>query len=260
MTVLQTFLGYPEPDGGVPFALWFPFQTQAVLIAGVINRGMLGFVDLESEQIPTMTHAELLTHMSEHGLQPTNPEETLWWMKHCFDRLKVSPFDEWEIVELLCPHPIAPSFMKVGNGLYNPALAIQTTDIVHPETGAFFPLPEILLAEGVKGVSVVVQNEQEIQQTLLDAVVESCADMAMDENEFPGLRLHWELALGGLSLIYDGQSKTMTRDIAEHNRRAIVMGAIGSQIPFVRVWTMQQLINSVAIAQLMARDQSDEES
>jgi|GEM_PF-7119666 len=260
MTVLQTFLGYPEPDGGVPFALWFPFQTTAVLIAGVINRGLPGFVDLESEQIPMSSDAELVAHMLEHGLQKTNSAETVWWMKHCFDRLQVPAFDEWEIVELLCPHPSTPSFMKVGNGLYNPALAIQTTEIVHPETGVFFPLPESLLAEGVKGVSVVVQNEQEIQQTLLDAVVESCADMAMDETQFSGLRLHWELALTGLSLIYDGQSKTMNRDIAEHNRRAIVMGATGSQIPFVRVWTMQQLINSVAIAQLMARSQMDDQS
>ena len=260
MTVLQTFLGYPEPDGGVPFALWFPFQTAAVLIAGVINRGLSGVVDLESEQIPMSTRSELLAHMSEHGLQPTKPAETVWWMKHCFERLQVSPFNEWELVVLLCPNSIVPSFMKTGNRLYNPALAIQTTEIVNPETGVFFPLPETLLADGVKGVSVVVQNEQEVQQTLLDAVVESCADMAMDENHFPGLRLHWELALVGLSLIYDGQSKTKNRDIAEHNRRAIVTGAVGSQIPFVRVWTMQQLINSVAIAQLMARDQTDEKS
>ena len=114
------------------------------------------------------------------------------------------------------------------------------------------------MAEGVKGVSLVVQNDKEVQKTLLDAVVESCADMAMDSEQFPGMRGRWVLALMGLSIIYDGQDQPVSRDIAEHNRRAIMMGAVGSQIPFVRVWTMQQLMNSVTMAQLLARETAKE--
>ena len=60
MTMLKTFLGYPEPDGGVPFALWFPLEDRAILIAGIINRGANGVQDLESEQIPPSTEDELL--------------------------------------------------------------------------------------------------------------------------------------------------------------------------------------------------------
>ncbi len=255
MSVLRTFLGYPEPDGGVPFALWFPLENDAILIAGVLIRGQTGVADLESERIDLVSESDLLAHMNSHGLQATRTEETIWWMTHCFETMQVSPFEEWEIIELLCPAPTQPHFTLTGEGVYNPALAHQTTDIVHPETGVFFPLPEIVLEDGVKGISVVVKNDQEIQQTLLDAVVESCADMAMDDSEYPNVRLKWELALMGLSLIYDALEQVVPRDVAEHNRRAIVMGASGSQIPFVRVWTMQQLVNSVAVAQLMAREQ-----
>ncbi len=254
MSSLRTFLGYPEPDGGVPFALWFPLQNDAILIAGVLIRGQQGVADLESERIDLVSESELVAHMNSYGLQATKTEETIWWMAHCFEKMQVTPFEEWEIVELLCPAPTQPSFTLTGEGVYNPALAHQTTDIVHPETGVFFPLPEAVLEDGVKGISVVVQNDQEIQQSLLDAVVESCADMAMDDSVYPGLRLNWELALMGLSLVYDGLEQVVPRDVAEHNRRAIVKSASGSQIPFVRVWTMQQLVNSVAVAQLMARE------
>ena len=254
MTTLKTFLGYPEPDGGVPFALWVTLPDSAILIAGIINRSSKAVQDLESEQVPASTDEALLAHMRSHGLQPTHPEQTVWWMQHVFEKFGVEPFEEWEIVELLCPNTVEPAFLSSGDGLYNPALANQTTEIVHPETGVFFPLPETVLAEGVKGVSLVVQNDKEIQKTLLDAVVESCADMAMDSEQFPGMRGRWVLALMGLALIYDGQDQPVSRDIAEHNRRAIMMGATGSQIPFVRVWTMQQLMNSVTMAQLLARE------
>lgn len=254
MTTLQTFLGYPEPDGGVPFALWVSLPDSAILIAGIINRSAKAVVDLESEQVPASSDEDLLAHMQSHGLQPTNPAETVWWMKHIFEKFEVEPFEEWEIVELLCPNTVKPEFLTTGDGLYNPSLANQTAEMVHPETGVFFPLPESVLAEGVKGISVVVQNDKEIQKTLLDAVVESCADMAMDSEQFPGMRGRWVLALVGLSLIYDGLGQPVARDISEHNRRAIMMGATGSQIPFVRVWTMQQLMNSVAMAQMVARE------
>ncbi len=258
MSKLQTFLGYPEPDAGVPFALWFPLETDAILIAGVFNRGPEGVADLQSKRIDLVAVENLMTHMTENGLQSTNPMETVWWMRETFGQLALDPFEEWEIIELLCETPMAPSFLSTNNGLYNPSVAHQTTEIVHPETGVFFPLPEGLLSDGVKGISVVVQNDKEVQQTLLDAVVESCADMAMDDTVYPQVRTRWSLALMALSLIYDAQNNPVTRDIAEHNRRAIQMGAVGSQIPFVRVWTMQQLVNSVAIAQMMAHpdDQS----
>ena len=258
MTLLKTFLGYPEPDGGVPFALWFPLEDRAILIAGIINRSAKAIQDLESEQIPPSTDEELLSHMESHGLHPTHPEQTVWWMRYVIDKFEVEPFEEWEIIELLCPNSEQPPFLESGEGIYNPSLANQTAEMVHPETGIFFPLPESVMAEGVKGVSLVVQNDKEIQKTLLEAVVESCADMAMDSEQFPGMRGRWVLALMGLSLIYDGQDQPVSRDIAEHNRRAIMMGATGSQIPFVRVWTMQQLMNSVTMAQLLARETAKE--
>ena len=254
MTTLKTFLGYPEPDGGVPFALWISLEDSAILIAGIINRSAQAVVDLESEQVPSSSDEDLLSHMQSHGLQQTDSAQTIWWMKFIFEKFGVEPFEEWEIIELLCPNTVKPPFLELGDGLYNPALANQTTEMVHPQTGVFFPLPESVLAEGVKGVSVVVQNDPEIQKKLLDAVVESCADMAMDSEQFPGMRGRWVLALMGLSLIYDGLNQPVARDVAEHNRRAILQGATGSQIPFVRVWTMQQLMNSVAMAQMVARE------
>lgn len=255
MASLQCFLGYPEPDAGVPFAFWITLENDALLIAGVMNRGLAGVVDLESERVPMLNPDAIIAHMTTNGLQLVDTANCVWWVESQLRQGSLQQFDEWEVVKLLAVSGVEPSHRLLNNGVYNPALANQTSEMVHPETGVFFPLPESVLGEGVKGVALAVRNDTAIQQDILDAVVESCADMAFDDEYIPTVRQHWHTALDALALVYDAQDKVVTRDVVEHNRRAVALGAPGSQVPFVRVWTHQQLVNSVAIAQLMARDE-----
>ena len=83
------------------------------------------------------------------------------------------------------------------------------------------------MAEGVKGVSLVVQNDKEMlcKRHSSDAVVESCAEIATRTvNSFLG-SMQRSLGLGATgdsSITYDGQDQPVARDIAEHNRRAIM--------------------------------------
>lgn len=253
MASLHCFLGYPEPDAGVPFAFWISLDSDALLIAGVMNRGTTGIVDLESERVPSLSNNHIHAHMTQNGLHPVNPTHCIWWVEQQLNRDTLQIFEEWEIIKMLAPLGVEPTYHFQNDGMYNPALASQTAEMVHPETGVFFPLPESVLSEGVKGVAVAVKNDTAVQGDLIEAVVEACADMAMDEDYIVGVRLYWTTALEALEMVYDGQENLVTRDVVEHNRRAIVLGASGSQIPFVKVWTHQQLVNSVAIAQLMSR-------
>ena len=251
---IHFFFGYPEPDAGCPFAIWIPLEEDALMVAGVLNRGTKGYEDIESERVPLLNNEELNVHMNNNGLYFVSGRHAAWWISHAFAVLQVTPFAEWELVEILQATVETPLFRTDQEGLYNPAIANQTSEIVHPETGLFFPLPRSILSDGVKGVAVAVHNDESIQKQIMEAVVESCADLALDETVVPGVRSRWDLALSACSLIYDAQDLPMPRDIAEHNRRAIVQDAVGSQVPFVRVWTHQQLVNAVAMAQLMARD------
>ena len=253
MASLQCFLGYPEPDAGVPFACWISLENDALLIAGVMNRGATGVVDLESERVPALSDEHIQSHMAQNGLFPVPDIHCVWWIEKQMNGDTLQIFDEWEIIKMLAPHGVEPTYRIENEGVYNPALATQTTEMVHPETGVFFPLPESVLSEGVKGVAVAVKNDAEVQGDLIEAVVEACADMALDNDYIIGVRSYWTVALEALAMVYDGQGNVVTRDVVEHNRRAIVMGAPGSQVPFVKVWTHQQLVNSVAIAQLMSR-------
>ena len=65
---IQFFLGYPEPDAGCPFAIWLPLEEDALLVAGVMNRGSLGYEDIESERVPRLNNDELTAHMNSNGL------------------------------------------------------------------------------------------------------------------------------------------------------------------------------------------------
>lgn len=253
MASLQCFLGYPEPDAGVPFAFWISLDDDALLIAGILNRGSTGIADLESERVPALSDEHIHTHMAHNGLFPVNPNHCIWWVEKQMNNNTLQIFDEWEIIKMLAPTGVEPMYRTHNDGIYNPALASQTVEMVHPETGVFFPLPESVLSEGVKGIAVVVKNDADVQGELIESVVETCADMALDNDYIIGVRPYWTTALEALALVYDGQGNSVTRDVVEHNRRAIVMGAPGSQVPFVKVWTHQQLVNSVAIAQLMSR-------
>jgi hypothetical protein len=122
---------------------------------------------------------------------------------------------------------------------------------MHPKHGAFFALPESILQDGIKGLVLALKNKEEIQQQIIEAVVDSCSEVALDQ----GLREPWSLALDALSCRYEAVAETEAVQIAQDNRRAMDLNALGSQIPFVRNWVNQQLLNAMAVAQLMAREE-----
>ena len=115
---IQFFLGYPEPDAGCPFAIWLPLEEDVLLVAGILNRGPVGFQDIESERVPWLTEEDLNQHMNGNGLHKVSSTHASWWIVHAFKMLDVEPFAEWELVEILQPTNEVPPFRNDQQGLY----------------------------------------------------------------------------------------------------------------------------------------------
>ena len=242
------FLGYPEPDAGCPFGYLVSLEQGTLLISGVLNRSSKGIADVES-QIVDASVDHLVEQLLKSGLHLVKKEYFLWWILQTLSIEQQLHFDELELM-LLTAQPQPPHFFGSGVDLNK---ANRLDALVNQETGIFFLLSEDILADGVKGLAVAMQNDPTIRHNIIEAVVESTADLAVTEFNRHG----WTMALLAISLVYDAKGMEDARNAAEHNRRAFLECTTASQIPFVRVWTNQQLVNSVAIAQLMARDSQE---
>lgn len=247
MTLNKTaFLGYPEPDAGIPFAILIEISSGFLTIIGILNRGTEGFVDLESTIVADQSLEQLKAHFETEGLQEVSFSHAFWLL----ERVKVqeTPFPEYEIVALEERKAKSPSFWT---GDYDPIRAMKVSYLMNPKHGAFFALPESILQDGIKGLVVAFRNEKAVQQQIIEAVVDSCSEMALEG----GLRESWSLALDALSCRYHALAENEAVQVAQDNRRAMDLGALGSQVPFVRNWVNQQLLNAMAVAQLMAREE-----
>ena len=240
------FLGYPEPDAGVPFAILIEIPSGFLTIVGILNRGVEGFADLESTIIDNQSLEQLKTHFQTEGLQEVLFSHAFWLLERV--KKEETPFPEYELIALEERKAKVPSFRKED---YDPMRAMKVSYLMHPKHGAFFALPESILQDGIKGLVLALKNKEEIQQQIIEAVVDSCSEVALDQ----GLREPWSLALDALSCRYEAVAETEAVQIAQDNRRAMDLKALGSQIPFVRNWVNQQLLNAMAVAQLMAREE-----
>ena len=237
------FLGFPEPDGGIPFGVLMELSQSIFVVLGVMKRG---FSDLESQIVEQKSIDELKTLFQEKGLQPVEWKNMLWLLQKSVR--KWGAFAEYEIIAMNEERAKEPSFRK---GDYDPLEAMKVAPLMHPQVGVFFPLSDQILEEGIKGLQVAFKNKEEIQQQIIDAVVDSCADLAWEQSEASS----WRLALDAASILYFQLGQASALLTAQNNRKAMKLGATGSQIPWIRSWSNQQLLNSVAIAQLLAREE-----
>lgn len=242
----RSFLGYPEPDAGIPFAVLVEISQGFLVILGIFNRGKTGFADLESSIISDRNLEQLRAHFATEGLQEIPFSQAFWLFEQT--KRKDMPFPEYEIIFLEEKKAKAPSFRKEE---YDPIRAMNVSVLMNPQHGIFFSLPENILEDGIKGLVLALKNEKEVQEQIIEAVVDSCAELSLEGVN----RIRWSIALDALSCLYQSQEKQELAQIAQDNRRAMDLGALGSQIPFVRNWTKQQLLNAMAMAQLMAREE-----
>ena len=92
------FLGYPEPDAGVPFTILIKISKGFLGIIGLFNRGGLGFEDLESSIITDKSLEQLRAHFAAEGLQEV-PFSNVYWLFEKTKQQKI-PFPEYEIIAL----------------------------------------------------------------------------------------------------------------------------------------------------------------
>ena len=239
------FLGYPEPDAGCPFGYLIPLEEGCFILSGIIHPFSQQAIEVES-QIVFESMDAIFERFTEHGLHLVKKEYCVWWLCQALSLEQRLNFQELDVL-LLTAQPQKPHFYGEGVDMKK---ANRLDALVSQDRGLFFLLSDELLEQGVKGLSVAMQNDPTIRHTIIEAVVESTADLAVNEQS----RLCWEKALLSIALIYDAQGMEDALNAAEHNRRAFSELELGSQIPFVKAWTNQQLVNSIAIAQLMARD------
>ena len=244
--VKRAFLGYPESDAGVPFAVTIEISQGFLVVLGVFNRGENGFADLESAIMEDRGFERIKANFATEGLIEVPFLEVFWLLEQT--KREPQPFPEYELIALAEKNVMAPTFRQ---GEYDPIRAMNVATLMNPEQGVFFSLPDAIMKDGIKGLVLALKNEKEIQEQIIEAVVDSCAELSLEDP----YRARWSLALDALSCMYQSQGNHELAQIAQDNRRAIDLGALGSQVPFVRNWAKQQLLNAVAMAQLMAREE-----
>ena len=74
---------------------------------------------------------------------------------------------------------------------------------MNPQHGIFFSLPEDILQDGIKGLVLALKNEKEVQEQIIEAVVDSCAELALEGER----RRKMVDALDALSCLYHAQQK-----------------------------------------------------
>ena len=239
----RSFLGYPEPDGGCPFSVIVPLQGQWLLVAGIFNTAT-GLRDLESSLFTDVTEIQLVEHLRENALVEVVYSYFLWILNRCL--LKEESTEELEIINIMGVAE-EPSHRTIE---FERSAAVQTAPLMHPETGVYYPLQKDILSDGIKGLIVALQNTEDVQRKIIDASVDTCADLSLNGD----LRERWANVLDALSLIYLSQQKDKELSVAQQNRLALDLGLSGMAVPFIRDWVNQQLANALAIAQLMTRD------
>lgn len=246
--IKRAFIGYPESDAGIPFAILIEISQGFLVVLGVFNRGVTKFEDIESAIISDKNLEQLRANFAAEGLKEI-PFSHAFWL---FEQTKQQelPFPEYEIISIIAQEEKVkePDFRQED---YDPIRAMNVGILMNPEQGIFFPLPDAILQDGMKGLVLALKNEKKIQEQIIEAVVDSCAELALEGAH----RISWSIALDALSCIYQAHKKQKLAQIAQDNRRAMDLGALGSQIPFVRNWVKQQLLNAMAVAQLMAREE-----
>ena len=245
----RSFLGYPEPDGGCPFSVIVRLQEKWLLVAGIFNTSD-GLRDLESSLFTDVSEIHLVEHLQQNALIEVVYSHFLWLFNRCLSDTETA--EELEIINMmgLAEEPLC---RKIE---FDREVALRTAPLMHPQTGVFYPLQKAILSDGIKGLIVALQNSDEVQRKIIDASVDTCADVSLD----PELRILWGNVLDALSLIYLSQGKEDEVLVAQQNRLALELGLSGMAVPFVRDWVNQQLANALAIAQLMTRDSKDQTS
>jgi hypothetical protein len=239
-----SYLGYPEPDGGCPFVCIIPIQQKLLLIAGILN-GPNRFRDIESSVLEDVTLSELKSHVLSNGVIEVPFLDFLWLVQQLFQG-EVA-FEELDLIYSCGRIPSEPNFRTE---LYDIKIASCTHLLMNPETGVFFPLEQAILKEGIKGLVVALQNTEAVRRSIIDAAVDTCSDVCLTDE----VRSRWIIVLDALSIIYNTQGKEKACSVAQNNRMAIRLGLSGKSVPFIRAWVNQQLANSLALAQIMTRD------
>ena len=237
--MLKGMLGMPQADSSFPFALLISVGDKIFLLTGLAGGHQ------QHQQ------AELLVLSAEKAREiEIKLSETLCSLP--LDRLH-----DFLLRGLQGNYP--EGFVELQSFLPDPVSSILPSldmeiarcvrPLMDPERGVFLQLPDKDLQEGVAGLYMAFKNPEAVQRTIIDAVVETTANMLMSGRD----RDHWQLALEVVAAIADSKGDDVVSKVALHNAAAIKQDITGAQIPFVHSWINQQLASAVALARMVEK-------
>jgi hypothetical protein len=239
---MTAFIGLPEPDGALPFALLFKGAAHQFLLVGTAG-GAKGCDQLDLLAFTPGEGQQHLARLREDFNELDIPTALTLILRAL--ALSGDPLPE-EVESMLALLPAPGSPMKLPQP--DLAIAARVLPLMDPKSGAFYGIDEDLLRQGLSGIAVAKRNT-EIQRKIIDAAVDSTSDISLTDER----RLAWQIALEAVAIIAHRKGELMVSAAAQHNAALLASGKRGADVPFVRNWVEQQLVGAVAMARMVGK-------
>ena len=236
---IYTLMGLPEGDGSFPFALIVQLVDNTFILTGLAG-GTSGKPTSDLLAVPK-AEAKAYVDRLTASLRSVNGEIFHGLLIRAWGKNHPEGFEELK-------HLLPPA-RNLDLPEYDEPTAIQTKQLMNPESGAFFKLGESNYKQGIAAIYMAFRNPVETQQKIISAAIDVTADMALDDYKCQ----RWQLAMEVLSVVATSMGNAVVAMSALHNAVAFSKKLPGSKIPFVRDWVDQQLASAVAMARLVEK-------
>ena len=238
---MQLFFGYPFETGHFPFLMHVPLSGRHFVFSGStsktdVERVLLVLEAADYSQLSQRIRADFVEVSLSRGL---------WLLDAIFETIQSEEYTELRACALS-------GVEEVELPEFNIATASATMGLMNPKSGCFFGLSEDNLSDGLKAIRVAKKNPVEQQQRILDAAIETVADIAVT----PLNRPIWAHAMIAISLVAKSLGHHDLERVALQNAAGFVAQRNGSEIPFVKDWVSHQLLSGVAIARMVSKFES----
>ena len=238
---MQVFVGYPFETGHFPFLMHFKLSEKHFVFSGSTSpidseRGLLVLDETDFLALSERLKDEMVKVPLENGL---------WLLDRAFHQLNSEEYLHLRSCTSVEASPVSLPSVDYDN-------AYVAMPLMDPSRGCFFGLAEGNLQDGLKAVQLAKKNPIEQQRKILDAAIETVADLAVNPNN----RSIWATALMMLSLIAKVKKDDEVEALALQNAAAFERNHEGSKIPFVKSWVSRQLLSGVALARMVGKAES----
>ena len=226
---MEGWLGLPEEEGGIPFALRFYQGDHQFLVLGIIGDS------IDVMECPASFSPQ------EHRFVDVPISIVASFLRRGFVDYRE---EEWLIVESLLPTSAQPTPIPS----FDAALAQPTHRLRSPESGAYYSFSSSDLQEASSAIVLALKNPQ-AQHQLIHAAIDTLASLSLT---LPN-RLRWTMAMEAIAIIARIRFDDDLAQCALQTAAGIQEGIDGASIPFVRDWAEQSLQSVVALARVVEK-------